>query len=171
MKSLHELNVEGLEGVAGGGDEVQARVDTGVGDLAAIDSVLLLQVSIEAALNGLQDRLPAMFKRYRRFVTFSIRQDSIGLNQSLDSDTLSVPVLVVDKVAESRSVDNVKLQTDAVLLNIGVQDLDADGLGALIGQRDMVLGRIQGCVEQSVDKGRLAKSGLAYPTEVKMLAA
>lgn len=96
---------------------------------------------------------------------------SIGPDRSLDNDILSVPVFVIDKVAESRSVDDVKLQTDAVLLNIGVQDLDADGLGALIGQRDMVLGRIQGCVEQSVDKGRLAKSGLTYVTEVKMLAA
>lgn len=73
---------------------------------------------------------------------------------------LSIPVLVVDKVAESRSVDNVKLQTDAVLLNVGVQDLDADSLGALLGQRDMLLGRVQRCVEEGVDKSRLTKSGL-----------
>lgn len=71
-------------------------------------------------------------------------------------------MLVVDKVAESRGVDNIKLQTDAVLLNVGVQDLDADGLGALLGQRDMLLGGVQGCVEESIDKSRLAKSGLTY---------
>lgn len=70
MKSLHELNIEGLERVAGGGDKVQAGVDTGVGDLAAVDSVLLLQVGVEAALNGLQDGLPAMIKKRKMVCQF-----------------------------------------------------------------------------------------------------
>lgn len=62
VKTLHELNIESLERVAGGGDEVQASVDTGVGDLAAVDSVLLVEVGIEAALDGFQDGLPAILE-------------------------------------------------------------------------------------------------------------
>lgn len=66
VKSLHEFNIEGLERVAGGGDKVQAGVNTGIGDLAAVDPVLLLQVGIEAALNSLQDGLPAMIKKRKK---------------------------------------------------------------------------------------------------------
>lgn len=62
VKTLHELNIESLERVTGGGDEVQASVDAGVGDLAAVDSVLLVEVGIETALDGFQDGLPAILK-------------------------------------------------------------------------------------------------------------
>lgn len=60
VHSLHELDIQGLERVTRGGNEVQAGIDTRVGDLAAIDTVLLLQVGIEAALDCSQDGLPAI---------------------------------------------------------------------------------------------------------------
>jgi hypothetical protein len=59
VQSLHELDIKSLERVASGCNEVQASIDTGVGDLAAIDTVLLLQIGVEAALDRSQNGLPA----------------------------------------------------------------------------------------------------------------
>lgn len=72
----------------------------------------------------------------------------------------SLPLLVVDEIAKAGGIDDIELQADAVLLNISVQDLNANGLGAVASQRNVILGRVQGSVEQSVDKSRLAQTRL-----------
>lgn len=69
-----------------------------------------------------------------------------------------LPLLVVDKVAKAGGVDDVELQANTVLLNISAEDLDADSLWALLGERSMLLGGVQRGVEQSVDKSRFAES-------------
>lgn len=45
--------------MACGLDEVEASMDTVVDDLCSVDTVLLLQVGIEARLDVFDDRLPA----------------------------------------------------------------------------------------------------------------
>lgn len=58
MQPAHNLNVEGLQGVTGGLNEVNARVDTVVDDVGTVDLVLGLQVSIVSLLNVLDNRTP-----------------------------------------------------------------------------------------------------------------
>lgn len=60
VQALHELDIQGLQRVSSRGDEVQAGIDTEVSDLATVDPVLLFEVGIESALDGLQDGLPAV---------------------------------------------------------------------------------------------------------------
>jgi hypothetical protein len=59
VQSLHELNVQGLEGVAGGGNEIKASIDTGIGDLATVHSVLLFKICVKSTFDRLQDGFPA----------------------------------------------------------------------------------------------------------------
>ena len=70
----------------------------------------------------------------------------------------NLPILVVDKVTKARSINDVELKTDAILLNIGAQDLDANSLWAFLRERGMFLGRVQGSVEQRVDESRFSKA-------------
>lgn len=60
VQSLHELNVQGLKGVAGGGNEIKASIDAGIGDLAAVHSVLLFKICVKSTFDRLQDGLPAI---------------------------------------------------------------------------------------------------------------
>lgn len=63
VQSLHELDIKSFERVTSGCNEVQASIDTGVGDLAAIDAVFLFKICVEAALDRSQDGLPANGER------------------------------------------------------------------------------------------------------------
>ena len=58
MHAAHHLNVQGLQGVAGRLDEVNAGVDAVVDNVAAVDLVLGLEVGVEALLNVLDNRAP-----------------------------------------------------------------------------------------------------------------
>lgn len=58
MQPAHNLNVEGLQGVTGGLDEVDARVDTVVDDVGTVDLVLGLEISVVSLFNVLDNRTP-----------------------------------------------------------------------------------------------------------------
>ena len=58
VQAAHDLNVERLQGVAGGLDEVDARVDTVVNDVGTVDLVFGLQVGIVSLLNVLDNGAP-----------------------------------------------------------------------------------------------------------------
>jgi hypothetical protein len=58
VKLLHHLNVDGLQGVAGGLDEVDNGMDTVVDDVHAVDLVLSIQVCVEPLLNVLDNGIP-----------------------------------------------------------------------------------------------------------------
>lgn len=58
VQAAHDLNVERLQGVAGGLDEVDARVDTVVNDVGSVDLVFGLQVGIVSLLNVLDNGAP-----------------------------------------------------------------------------------------------------------------
>jgi hypothetical protein len=127
VQAAHDLNVEGLEGVASGLDKVNASVNTVVNNVHAVDLVLSLEVGIEALLNVLDNGSPR--------------------------------VIVVDKISEARSVDDGQAETDSVLLNVGADGLDRDGLGDDVGTGTLAfLGGVERGVEQSVDQGRLSEA-------------
>ena len=58
VQPAHDLNVQRLEGVAGGLDEVDTGVDTVVNNVRTVDLVFSLQVGIVSLLNVLYDRAP-----------------------------------------------------------------------------------------------------------------
>ena len=58
VQSAHHLDIEGLERVASGLDEVHAGVHAVVNDVHAVDLVLGLQICIESLLNVLNDWPP-----------------------------------------------------------------------------------------------------------------
>lgn len=71
-------------------------------------------------------------------------------------------VTVVDIVAESRCVDNSEADLEELLLQLGLGDLNLNGLVNLFGVTSAVVGVVlDGRAEESVDEGCLSQSGLA----------
>jgi len=60
VELLHHLNVDGLQGVASGLDEVNNGVDAVVDNVHAVDLVLSIQVGVEALLNVLDNGVPGL---------------------------------------------------------------------------------------------------------------
>lgn len=60
MQTTHDLDIERLERVAGGLDEVDTSVDAVVDNVHAVDLVLGIKVSIEALLDVLGNRAPGV---------------------------------------------------------------------------------------------------------------
>lgn len=60
VQALHKLDVQRLEAVSSGGDEVQARVDAVVDHLFAVDALLLFEERVVAGFDGLEDGLPGV---------------------------------------------------------------------------------------------------------------
>lgn len=58
VQPAHDLNVQRLQGVTGGLDEVDTGVDTVVNDVGTVDLVLGLQISVVSLLNILNNRAP-----------------------------------------------------------------------------------------------------------------
>jgi hypothetical protein len=60
MKSAHDLDVERLQGVAGGLDEVHAGVNSVVHDVHPVDLVLGIKVGIETLLDVIHNWSPRL---------------------------------------------------------------------------------------------------------------
>lgn len=88
----------------------------------------------------------------------------VGIESLLNVvDNWSPGLVVVDEVSETWGIDNSKTEADAVLLDICAYGLDGDGLWNDIKRWALALAWwVQRGVEESVDQGRLSKSGLAY---------
>jgi hypothetical protein len=120
VQTAHDLDIERLERVASGLDEVDTSVDAVVDNVHAVDLVLGVQVGVETLLDVLGNWAPR--------------------------------VVVVDKVTETRSVDDGQAQANAVLLDVGTDRLDVDGLRSEVeGRLLALLGRVKGGVEKGVD--------------------
>ena len=60
VQSAHDLNIERLERVTGGLNEVHTGMDAVVDNVHAVDFVLSIEVGIEALLDVLDDRAPRL---------------------------------------------------------------------------------------------------------------
>ena len=94
--------------VTSGLDKVEACVDTVVDDLLAIETALLLEVGIESRLDVLEDRPPAA--HIQRLESPSAHKRRRGVTDA--------PLIVVDKVTETRGVNNSQAESHTVLFNI-----------------------------------------------------
>jgi hypothetical protein len=78
-------------------------------------------------------------------------------------DNWAPGVVIVDKVSETRSVDDSQAQADSVLLDISADGLDVDSFGCEIeGRLLALLGRVERGVEQGVDQSGLSEARLAW---------
>ena len=94
--------------VTSGLDKVEACVDPVVDDLLAVEAALLLKVGIESRLDVLEDRPPAaQIKRLEPLSPYKRRRG-----------VTNAPLIVVDKVTETRGVDNCQAESHTVLFNI-----------------------------------------------------
>jgi len=127
---LHDFNVQRLEAVTGGANEVQAGVHTEINLLGSARLLLLKHVALMLVVEELDDRLPR--------------------------------VAVVHVVAETRSVNDRKADLEELLLELGLGDLDLDGLVDLLCVTAAVVGVVlDGGGEKGVDEGGLAEARLA----------
>jgi hypothetical protein len=78
-----------------------------VNDFIAVNTIFLLQVRIKSRLDVLHDGLPATKKKKRSDI------HNVGSERTFD-----MPIIVVDKIAETRSVDDSQMQTDTVFLDV-----------------------------------------------------
>lgn len=74
-KTLHDLNVERLQSVASGADEVQASVDTEVDLLSTLGLLLLKHVRLMLVVQELDDGLP-------RVAVVDVVTEARGVNDS-----------------------------------------------------------------------------------------
>jgi hypothetical protein len=90
----------------------------------------------------------------------------VGVEALLDVfDDWAPRVVVVDKVTETRGVDDSQAQADSVLLDIGTNGLNVYGFGCEV-ERGLLalLGRVERGVEQGVDQSGLSEARLAWET-------
>lgn len=60
MEAAHDLNIQGLQGVAGGLNEIDAGMNAVVNNVHTVDFVLGVEVGIEPLLDVLDDRAPGV---------------------------------------------------------------------------------------------------------------
>ena len=84
----------------------------------------------------------------------------VGIESLLDVlDNWSPRLVVVDKVTETRGINNRQAKTDTVLLDVGADGLDRYGLGDDVEAGSLALfWRVEGGVEESVDQGGLSET-------------
>lgn len=84
----------------------------------------------------------------------------VGIEALLDVlDNRAPRLVVVDKVTESRSIDDVQSQAYTVLLNVCTDGLNGNSGGCEVEARLFLLfGWVERSVEQCVDKSRLSKT-------------
>ena len=63
-----------------------------------------------------------------------------------------IPLLVVHKIAKARRIHHSQTQLYAILLDVGSDGLDFDGLGGLVRGFDVLLWRVQAGVEERIDQ-------------------
>lgn len=141
-------NIDGLEAVTRGRNEVETAVDAGILDVAGLTLVYQLQIALPAP------HLP---------LTLS-SQFLPEVSRVLVLDVLDnrVPAaVVVDEVTVARGVDDVQAQPHTVLLNDVGDGLDLSGLSGGLGGCKAALGFDEVGGEDGVDQGGLAETGLA----------
>lgn len=72
-QALHHLDIEGLQGVSGGSDEVQACVDTHVNLVGSAGLLLLKHIGLMLVVQEFNDRLP-------RITVVHVVSESRGIN-------------------------------------------------------------------------------------------
>lgn len=72
MQSAHNLDVERLQGVASGLNEVDAGMDAIINDVHPVDLVFCLKVCIEPLLNVFNDRSPRIIVVYEVTETWGV---------------------------------------------------------------------------------------------------
>jgi len=83
MKTAHNLDVQRLQGVSSGLDEVNAGMDTVVNNVDTVDLVLGIKVCIEALLNVVDDWSPGLIVVDKVTETWSIYDGQTKTNAVL----------------------------------------------------------------------------------------
>lgn len=82
-------------------------------------------------------------------------------------DNRAPRLVVVDKVAKARGVDDGETETNTSLFNIGTDGLDGNSLGNDVqGRLLALLGGVERGVEQGVDKSRLSEARFTLKVSV-----
>lgn len=102
--------------MAGGLNEVQACMHSVVNNLLTVDTVLLFEIRVEPRFNIVNDRPPTKGVIRVKFDCNSFR---------------TLPIVVVNKVTKSWGVDNVQVKTNAVLLDVYIEEMVSNRGGAL----------------------------------------
>jgi len=111
-------------------------------------------------------QLPSTHRILTRYIPKSV-SNCICQSQHQTVTLGRVPIFVVNKVAKSRGVDDIKSQSDSVFLDIGTDSTDIDGLWDFDrGRWTCVLGGIQTGVKQSIHQRRLSQSRFPWKLAV-----
>jgi hypothetical protein len=153
---LHDFNVQGLEAVAGRTDEVQASVHTEIDLLGSARLLLLKHVALMLVVEELDDRLP-------RVAVVHVVAETGGVNDR-EADWIT---WLASTHGHAASIVQPKmclraLTLEELLLELGLGDLDLDGLVDLLCVAAAVVGVVlDGGGEKGVDEGGLAEARLA----------
>lgn len=144
---LEDDNIDGLEAMARGRNEVETAVDAGVLDVAGLMLVNILQ---SALAQYLPLTLSSQFlPEVSRVLVLDVLDDRVPA------------AVVVDEVTVARGVDDVQAQSHAVLLNDVGDGLDLSGLSGGLGGCKAALRFDEVGGEDGVNQGGLAETGLA----------
>lgn len=147
-ETLHDLNVQRLQGVASGSDEVQAGVDTEINLVAAAGLLFLQHVGLMLVIQELDNGLP-------RVAVVDVVTEARGINHGEADYALSV-------TESTGRTEAPQLTLEELLLQLGLGDLNLNSLVNLLGMAALVVGIVlDGGGEQGVDEGCLSQARLA----------
>lgn len=162
-QALHNLDVERLEGVSSGADEVQASVHTHVNLVGTAGLLLLEHVGLVLIIQELNNGLP-------RVAIVDVVAEAGGINNgqancmrttSRVNNLQAQRARCTQHIHRSWSIDwGPSYRTfEELLLQLGLGDLDLDGTVDLLLVAALVIGIVlDGGGEEGVDEGSLSQS-------------
>lgn len=165
-QALHNLDVERLEGVSSGADEVQAGVHTHVNLVATAGLLLLEHVGLVLVVQELNNGLP-------RVAVVDVVTEAGGINNGqanceMKSSRVNNPHIQSARCKQSSHPSSSTNQSpeyrtfEELLLQLGLGDLDLDGAVDLLLVAALVVGIVfDGGREEGVDEGSLSQSRLS----------
>ena len=143
MESPHEFNVEGFERVASRLNKVDTSVNTIIDNIRPVWFILRFKIRIKSRLDTFQNGFPTT----RSALTLTIGEVDL--------------FFIIDEISKSRGMDDIKSQSNAILLNIGTDSTDIHRLRNFHRRRSRgILGRVQTRVKQRIHQSRFAQSRL-----------
>lgn len=171
-KSLHDFDVKRLEGVAGGTDKVQARMDTKINLILAARLLLLKHVRFVLVVEKFDNGHPGV--AVVDIVTESgcVNDGQADYNYFPPPERLAMAILELREVVLGGGggffLFFFFITLEELLLELSLGDLNFDGLVHLLLMSTLVVGIVlNGGREECVDKGGFSKARFASNLNAK----
>ena len=123
-------------------NKIDTCMNTIINDIRPMRFILSLKIRIKSGLDAFKNRLPTSLATKKR---------------------VWWPILIIDEITESRGIDDIESQSNAIFLDIGTDGTDTHSLGNFHWRRTSIITRtIQIRVKKSIDQRWFSQSTFSY---------